>query len=27
MTLNFSWSDSARGYVQLYDWALARLGR
>jgi hypothetical protein len=24
MTANFSWADSALGYVQLYEWAIAR---
>ena len=24
MTANFSWSESARGYAQLYEWAIAR---
>ncbi len=27
MQSDFSWQRSARGYVQLYEWAIARLGR
>ena len=27
LAANFSWADSARGYLQLYEWALARAGR
>jgi starch synthase len=26
MLTDFSWQRSARGYVQLYEWAIARLG-
>jgi starch synthase len=26
MRADFSWQRSARGYLQLYEWAIARLG-